>query len=197
MRQRDRKSELVEIAYRLIAQNGLEGFRIRQVAAEAGIDNGTLHYHFPSKEALILGVVDYLMEDLKNNRAVWKDAEQTALDELRMEFEDIRLRLRRTPEQFIVLSDLAVRSWRDPVVAKIFRKLDDGWHAHLVALLERGIQQGIFRNNLNVPLCARAMMVALRGIGYQSRLPRRKVDELLSELAAQTERWITAGDAPQ
>lgn len=197
MRQRDRKSELVEIAYRLIAQNGLEGFRIRQVAAEAGIDNGTLHYHFPSKEALILGVVDYLMEDLKNNRAVWKDAEQTALAELRMEFEDIRLRLRRTPEQFIVLSDLAVRSWRDPVVAKIFRKLDDGWHAHLVALLERGIQQGIFRNNLNVPLCARAMMVALRGIGYQSRLPRRKVDELLSELAAQTERWITAEDAPQ
>jgi AcrR family transcriptional regulator len=197
MRPRDRKSELVEIAYRLIAQNGLEGFRIRQVAAEAGIDNGTLHYHFPSKEALILGVVDYLMEDLKNNRAVWKDAEQTALDELRMEFEDIRLRLRRTPEQFIVLSDLAVRSWRDPVVAKIFRKLDDGWHTHLVALLERGIQQGLFRNNLNVALCARAMMVALRGIGYQSRLPPRKIDELLSELAAQTERWITAEDAPQ
>jgi len=197
MRQRDRKSELVEIAYRVIVQNGLEGFRIRQVAAEAGIDNGTLHYHFPSKEALILGVVDYLMEDLKINRVVWKDAEQTALDELRMEFEDIRLRLCHTPEQFIVLSDLAVRSWRDPVVAKIFRKLDDGWHAHLVAMLERGIRQGIFRNNLNVPLCARAMMVALRGIGYQCRLPRRKVDELLSELAAQTERWITAEDAPQ
>jgi len=197
MRQRDRKSELVEIAYRLIAQNGLEGFRIRQVAAEAGIDNGTLHYHFPSKEALILGVVDYLIEDLKNNRAACKDAEPTALDELRLEFDDIRLRLHRTPEQFIVLSDLAVRSWRDPVIAEIFSKLDDGWHAHLVAMLERGIEQGIFRNNLNVPLCARAMMVALRGIGYQSRLPRRKVDELLSELAAQTERWITAVDAPQ
>ena len=110
MGQRDRKSELVEIAYHLIAQHGLEGFRIRQVAAEAGIDNGTLHYHFPSKEALILGVVDYLMEDLRNNRAVGKDAEPTALDELRLEFEDIRLRLHRTPEQFIVLSDLAVRS---------------------------------------------------------------------------------------
>jgi AcrR family transcriptional regulator len=195
MRQKDRRHELVGIAYRLIAQNGLEGFRIRQVAAEAGIDNGTLHYHFPSKEALILGVVDYLMEDLQNNRAVCRDAEATALDELRMEFEDIRLRLRRTPEQFIVLSDLAVRSWRDPVVAKMFRKLDDGWHLHLVALLERGIQQGLFRKNLNVPVCARAMMVALRGIGYQSRLPRRKVDELLSELAAQTEHWVTTEDA--
>jgi AcrR family transcriptional regulator len=197
MSPKDRKTELVEIAYRLIAQRGLEGLRIRQVAAEAGIDNGTLHYHFPTKEALILGVVDYLMEDLRNNRAVWKDAEPTALDELRMEFEDIRLRLHRTPEQFIVLSDLAVRSWRDPVVAKMFRKLDDGWHAHLTALLKRGIQQSIFRKNLNVPLCARTIMVALRGIGYQSRLPRRKVDEFLSELAAQTEHWITAEDAPQ
>jgi hypothetical protein len=137
------------------------------------------------------------MEDLRNNRAVCKDAEPTALDELRLEFEDIRLRLHRTPEQMIVLSDLAVRSWRDPVVAKMFTKLDDGWHAHLVAMLERGIQQGIFRSKLNVPLCARAMMVALRGIGYQSKLPRRKLDELLSELAAQTERWIKAEDAPQ
>lgn len=39
-------------------------------------------------------------------------------------------------------------------------------------------------------------MVSQRGIGYQSRLPRRKVDELLSELAAQTEHWLTA-DAPE
>jgi AcrR family transcriptional regulator len=197
IRQKDRKTELVEIAYRLIAQNGLEGFRIRQVAAEAGIDNGTLHYHFPSKDALILGVVHYLMEDLQRNRAASKGVKQTALDELHMEFEDIRLRLHQTPEQFIVLSDLAIRSWRDPVVAKMFKKLDDGWHVHLVALLERGIRQGIFRKNLNVPLCARAIMVALRGIGYQSRLPRRKLDELLSELAAQTEHWITAENAPQ
>jgi AcrR family transcriptional regulator len=197
MHQKERKAELVEIAYRLVAQRGLEGFRIRKVGAEAGIDNGTLHYNFLTKEALTLGVVNYLMEDLRNNRAVLKDAEPTALDELRMEFEDIRLRLHRTPEQFIVLSDLAVRSWRDPVVAKMFRKLDDGWHAHLTALLKRGIQQSIFRKNLNVPLCARTIIVALRGIGYQSRLPRRKVDEFLSELAAQTEHWITAEDAPQ
>jgi AcrR family transcriptional regulator len=195
--QKDRKRELVEIAYRLIAQNGLEGFRIRQVAAEAGIDNGTLHYHFPSKEALIHGVVEYLMEDLQNNRAVQNDADPSARDELHVEFEDIRLRLRRTPEQFIVLSDLAVRSWRDPVIAKMFRKLDDGWHAHLVGLLKRGIRQSAFRKNLNVPLCARAIMVALRGIGYQAKLPHRKVDELMSELATQTEHWITDENALQ
>jgi AcrR family transcriptional regulator len=184
---KDRKGELVEIAYRLIAEKGLEGFRIRQVAAKAGIDNGTLHYHFPSKEALIQGVVAYLIRDLETNRAPKKkNTRQTALSELRMEFEDIRLRLRDSPEQLVVLSELAIRSWRDPTLAKTFRKLDDGWYAHLVNLLERGIRQGIFREDLNLQPCVRAIMVALRGIGYQSRLPRRELDRLLSQLAAQT-----------
>jgi hypothetical protein len=33
--------------------------------------------------------------------------------------------LHDTPEQMVVLSELAIRSWRDPALAKIFRKLDD------------------------------------------------------------------------
>jgi AcrR family transcriptional regulator len=131
----DRKRELIVIAYRAIAEKGLEGFRIRQVAAEADIDNGTLHYHFPSKEALIHGVVDYLVEDLQNNRAGQEQANQNALEELRKEFEDIRLRVRDTPEQLTVLSELAIRSWRDPEIARIFKKVDDGWRSHLVALI--------------------------------------------------------------
>jgi hypothetical protein len=40
-------------------------------------------------------------------------------------------------------------------------------------------------------------MVALRGIGYQGRLSPRKVDELLSEQAAQTEHRISAENALQ
>src|SRR5215468_7734236 len=192
-RTQDRKRELVEIAYRLIAGNGLEGFRIRQVAAAASMDNGTLHYHFPSKEALIQGVVDYLVRDLETSRVPGnKNGCQTALDELRTEIEDIRVRLHESPEQFIVLSELAIRSWRDPSIAEMFKCLDDGWRAHLEALLKRGIEQGLFRKDLDVGPCARAIMVALRGIGYQSRLPRRELDALLSELAALTEHWIRA-----
>ena len=102
-RTQDRKRELVGIAYRLIADIGLEGFRIRQVAAAASMDNGTLHYHFPSKEALIQGVVDHLVRDLETNRAPGnKNGRQTALDELGTEFEDIRVRLHESPEQFVV-----------------------------------------------------------------------------------------------
>ena len=193
-RTQGRKRHLVEIAYRLIADAGLEGFRIRQVAAAASIDNGTLHYYFASKETLIQSVVQYLLQDLQTNRCdQGNSADRTALDELRAEFEDIRMRLHESPEQFIVLSELAIRSWRDPSIAEMFKRVDDGWYAHLEALLKRGIEQGLFRKDLDVGPCARAIMVALRGIGYQSRLPRGELDALLSQLAAQTEQWIRAG----
>jgi len=86
---KNRKCEIVEIAYRLIAEKGLEGFRIRQVASAAGIDNGTLHYHFPSKEALVRGAVEFLIRDLETNRVRENtDALPSALNELRAEFED-------------------------------------------------------------------------------------------------------------
>jgi hypothetical protein len=65
--------------------------------------------------------VDYLVDDLQRNRAGQERADQNALEELRREFEDIRLRVRDTPEQLTVLSELAIRSWRDPEIAKIFK----------------------------------------------------------------------------
>jgi hypothetical protein len=74
----------------------------------------------------------------------------------------------------------------------MFMRLDDGWYAHLEALLKRSIEQGLFLKDLDVGPCVRAIMVAPRGIGYQSRLPRRELDALLSELAGQTDHWIRA-----
>lgn len=89
---KDRKLGLVRIACELIANKGFEGFRIRQVAAAAGIDNGTLHYHFPSKQALIRGVVDYLLEEFRTS-SVKQNRRQglTGLGQLRREFENLRV----------------------------------------------------------------------------------------------------------
>src|SRR5437773_6954831 len=57
----DRKTALVQAAYRAIAAEGFEGLRTRDVADEAGVNVATLHYYFPTKEQLIRGVVEYTM----------------------------------------------------------------------------------------------------------------------------------------
>ena len=48
----DRRQALVEAAYRRIAECGFEGLRLRDVAAEVGIDHSTIH-HYPGAGVLI------------------------------------------------------------------------------------------------------------------------------------------------
>src|ERR1700680_3796581 len=104
----ERAAEVIRAAYSLIAEKGMEGLRTRDVAARVGINSATLHYYFPTKEALIPGVVEYLMQELATSRA-GESQGRSALDLLRAEFTDIRMRLKESPEQLLVLTELAVR----------------------------------------------------------------------------------------
>jgi AcrR family transcriptional regulator len=187
----ERSFEVVSAAYSLIAEKGFEGLRTREVADKVGINSATLHYYFPTKEALIQGVVEHLMQELRTSRAKPRDP-QSALDRLRAEFADLRLRLREAPEQLAVLTELAVRAWRDPAIARMLQYLDDGWRGHLTSILEAGIAEGVFRADLEVVATADAMMSQLRGLGYQGKLGGKKMDSLIAHIAIQTEYWVRA-----
>jgi AcrR family transcriptional regulator len=115
----------------------LEGFRTRDVASAAGIDTGTLHYHFPSKEALIQAVVAHLLADFQIVRAEAGPKPEKALDELRNEIRDAAIRVKESPDQIRVMFDLRARTSRDPVIAAIMAKVDQAWHQSASALLDR------------------------------------------------------------
>src|SRR6187455_3309099 len=58
----DRRRALVTAAYQRLASEGFEGLRTRDVAADVGVNVATLHYYFPTKEALIRGVIGHAMQ---------------------------------------------------------------------------------------------------------------------------------------
>src|SRR5436305_8126323 len=56
-----RREALIQAGYDQLAQRGFEGLRTRDVAAAAGVNIATLHYYFPTKEALIGGILEHAM----------------------------------------------------------------------------------------------------------------------------------------
>jgi AcrR family transcriptional regulator len=52
-----RRDELLDAATRVLARRGYRGASIKDIAADAGVAAGLLHYYFPSKEQLILEIL--------------------------------------------------------------------------------------------------------------------------------------------
>ena len=181
----------MRIAYQLIAEKGFEGFRWREVAALAGINNATLHYYFATKEDLVRGVVEYLVQEFSNNRAKSEAKGGGAAEELRCEFEDVGIRMLEAPEQFIVMTELSVRALRDPAIAQIIRYMQDGWRGHVIGMLERGVREGVFRPDLDLILTANGIMALLKGLVSQSRLERKEVEDLVAQMARLAHQWVT------
>jgi len=186
-----RRKELVRIAYRLIAEKGLEGLRTRDVAEAAGIDTGTLHYHFPSKESLEQAVVEHLSEDFSANRIAAGKTPANALEELRNEIFDVALRVRQSPDQLLVMMDLTVRASRDPAVAEILRRMSDGWTWSISRMLKSGIEQGLFRADLDPEAVAPLLRAQLTGLGTMGLAQPDRVEAAANALYSQLKKWLS------
>jgi AcrR family transcriptional regulator len=191
---KDRRKELILIAYNHIAKRGFEGLRVRAVAAEAGINNATLHYYFPTKEDLITGVVDYMIEKFSTSNSFESAAIEfpDAWKAMHAELEDARHRFLDARDQIVVFTELLIRSLRDPAIARIFKKLDESWRGYLVSIIEQGIRQGIFRAELDPTVTATLVMLQIKGFGYHmlGETDQSITDEVFDQLAMQIESWL-------
>ncbi|MCI9889817.1 TetR/AcrR family transcriptional regulator [Micrococcales bacterium 31B] len=67
-----RRLELVEATWRIIARHGIEGATMREIAAEAGFSNGALKPYFPTKDDLMALAFEHVF-----NRTNERIAERT------------------------------------------------------------------------------------------------------------------------
>jgi AcrR family transcriptional regulator len=184
VRKADRREALVGAAYAQLARLGFEGLRTRDVAAEVGVNIATLHYYFPTKEALIRGVVGRAMRRFGSTLS----GEGTPAEQLRDHLRGVRRLVAQEPELFAVMGELALRSVRDPAVAAIFGETSEAWLRLMGALVGRGVEQGGLAPGLEPNEAAALIVAAVKGAcmvpGASS--PPERVDQVFRQL----ERWL-------
>jgi AcrR family transcriptional regulator len=65
----DTRRRLIETGERLIAERGLDGVSVREIAAVAGANSGSIHYHFDSREGLLRAILEYRSGPTRERRA--------------------------------------------------------------------------------------------------------------------------------
>jgi TetR/AcrR family transcriptional regulator, regulator of cefoperazone and chloramphenicol sensitivity len=180
----ERRDSLVRAAFACLAADGFEGLRTRSVADRAGVNIATLHYYFPTKEALIGGVADYLASQFITLHAPpAASTGKPALDRLHQEFADAHFYSTERPELFAVLFELQQRGRRDPAIRKIIEPLFGQWQFGIERFLTAGIEDGVFRRDLDPAGGAALFVAALTGAGCL-RLPRGKLDAIFAAIEA-------------
>jgi len=181
-----RRLSLVRAAYEVIAREGFEGLRTRSVAERVGVNIATLHYYFPTKEALIGGLAEYLASQFVNVHAPPVPAGRSpALDRLRQEFADARFYRRERPDLLTVMQELQLRAQRDPAIKAIMDPLIYHWRAGIEEMIENGIREGVFRPNL-VPVVAAALIASTIWGSMNVSVGIEVMDRVLEEI----ERWL-------
>jgi AcrR family transcriptional regulator len=184
----DRRLDLVRAAYGIIAAQGFEGLRTRGIVAVAGVNIATLHYYFPTKEALIGAVAEYLVSQFISVRSPPVEPRASAaLTRLRQEFADARLYQAERPDILIVIQELTLRARRDPGIARILAPLMNHWRGEIEAIIGAGIGEGAFRSELDPGIAASIVTSTLMGAANLA-LAGPTLDGVFAEIEA----WLTA-----
>ena len=174
----DRREALVRAAFNQIAEHGFEGLRTREVAAEVGMNIATLHYYFPTKEALIRGVVAHAMQRFRSTLA----PHGSPADQLRNHLRAVRKLLREEPQVSAVMGELALRSARDPSLAQIMRETYDAWHRTLRGLLKRAARDEQLAPELDSDDVAALIMATLTSMTLPTVGSAQRIDQAFRQL---------------
>ena len=129
------RRQILDAATTVLRTDGHGGLSLRRVADEAGVGLGHIHYHFGSRRALVLSVLeDQNAKRLERQAAMydrelplWKQWEQ-ACDFLEDDLD----------EGFVpILQEMIAAGWSDPEIAEHVRRLLDGWYVLLVEVARR------------------------------------------------------------
>jgi TetR/AcrR family transcriptional regulator, regulator of cefoperazone and chloramphenicol sensitivity len=183
------RQALIRAAYQIIAEEGFEGLRTREVADRVGVNIATLHYYFHSKEDLIRAVVEYLRSIFEHTHTPdLPSSPQDPAAELHQEFADLLYQPEEIRVAIVVSQELYLRSQRDPTIRVMLREMDDVWHQHIVSYLTKGVREGIFRPDLDIEATAWGIQALVKGSTIQVMLDSSSPVE---RFHAQIERWMT------
>lgn len=121
----DARAKLIAAGFRVLSERGYEAATVKEVAKEAGVNQGLVHYYFGSKDGLLLAVTDEAFHQY--DRELQRLREETPPERLAdASFAFGERLLREAPEQYRLRFELFTLGLRNrelqPAVSALARR---------------------------------------------------------------------------
>ena len=194
-----RNVQLLKAAQRVFSRKGFHVANISDVAAEAGVSQGTVYHYFDSKEALLLAVYTYWeMEHLQEEIGQALQAEPTAARKLAF---IARAATERVASNLQLLQ-ASVEFWshipRNADIRKGFKRMFARMADDVAKVIRQGIDAGEFRK-VDATVMARLLIATYDGLVLQWLADRKGIDwqAYTDTLVTVMLKGLSPGDKPK
>jgi AcrR family transcriptional regulator len=165
----ERRLELVDATWRIIARRGLEGATMREIALEAGFANGALKPYFPTKDTLLEFAFGHVF-NRTNQRIAGVTEGKSGIEALRAFcLEVLPLDEERVNEARIVIP-FWQKAVNDPQKAEIHQRSMDEWVTTIRRYLAEARDSGDVRAAVDDSVLAGQLLNMLLGAQIEAAL---------------------------
>ncbi len=148
------KDRILEGAWQLFLTYGIRNVSMDEIAKHIGMSKKTIYQYFSDKDDLVYQLMQIGMnEQTKQMREIAESSENV--------IEELHRIMVKTKEMFSQMNPLLLFELRKyhPKAWEVFNQCKDGeMKDHIVQTLRKGINQGVFRSNIDVEILARMRM---------------------------------------
>jgi len=171
----DPAQTILEAALETIRVNKISGARLRQVARQAGMSQGNLHYYYPTKDELYKALLDHLLQIfVAERKPILADISIHPHQKLRYFF-DQQIDLIRRHDEVVVFFDFWVQGTADPEIRRKISAMYSKWREDIELVIGEGIQKGVFSEKA-APQMPALLASIMDGASLQHLMDERAFD---------------------
>jgi TetR/AcrR family fatty acid metabolism transcriptional regulator len=167
-----RRKEILQAAIEVLGDRGYDKTKIKDIAKTAGVADGTIYLYFKNKDELLIQLFEEVMERVLE---LFRTAlsEETAADKKLRLFLFTHMKLVKEEPQLariisVVLrqSSTFVQEYNNPLFGEFLNTIQ--------GILEDGVEQGVFRDDVDLSVLSRALFGAMDELALAWLLSKRQ-----------------------
>jgi AcrR family transcriptional regulator len=186
----NRPEQILAAASRAIQQRGFANTRIADIAREAGMSTGAIHYYFDVKDEVLIAALKWASERLFDRLDELSHAAASERERLAQVFEVAVPIPGPRRGEYILWIELWVRALQDPRLLPACEALSKRWRSYFYEPVRRGAESGEFTPVSDPDEVAERIVALVDGLGFELLLGyswtspermRERVDAFVSE----------------
>jgi len=186
----DGDDEVMEATYRALCEHGYAGLTVQDIADRSEKSKSTLHYHYDTKREILLAFLDYLYDGFED-RLRDTDADTPAEEVV----EVLSPRDDAVDEGFrTAILEMKAQSPYDEHIRGKLVEFDDALADHLEGVVRRGVEDGVFRDDVEAASASEFLVTLGNGLRTRSVTVGKTHDELRETVERYVETRLVAGE---